>query len=710
MAKFDIPAAGLQIQHAPQDPKAHSQIIRLNLPAKEVNLIVKHIKDGGETRVRTGRNPKLIAGTKQVFLHNVADKYSQEMFSGLLNGSKPLYFSGKLSHTLEIQQAREATSGMDEALEKLKNNLKQSQEDRSGTPDHAHKNRLLVPQHRSSALAGMLSGSRPSSPFLSAGFSPRVGPTSAPLSGGQLKEEKVKQAAIKIPMIHLLAIEAQEPKQLAEKLRVKKADLDQVLVKVAQDGKAGKKELRDRAYRDLDVWKFPYQSQNDRQSAIDHAVSAYDRLRIDKNDNLWQMLLAKEDRNKGIFLSRLNFDKPLTTGNLTPRLTERSTDGGSTEGRSMKSATSDSTNQKGKVPIAKVTDVHPKGKPNAEKLVKSLKNFGKETSVAKVISKVGVSASRQEVKYKSSEKIEDSDEEAGATPLTTTKRQESKQPITKHITKSSSPLVKSTSHKSHIPGLSNHSTSDHERGRIPSSAMVRTRGGKDTVQSADLTKPEKPSKSLEAHPYNVSRARNGSSPAKPSPLGSSPPTNSRDIDSTSTSSKGTSLSSAPSSPPSTTQSSQKTREAYSPSTIKANRPEKHINGVKRKSENDQELPPAKKKTLTNGKNDPERFNSLPKSLENEDRDRPPIKRTTSDSDSSSEPEKSKTKDKLVEDTKVFQQFYNKYKTLHDKLHKLPAQERDDADLDKVWKMHLRLKEMKNNIWKDWDKLEKAGQT
>ncbi|KAK5945198.1 hypothetical protein PMZ80_002402 [Knufia obscura] len=703
--QITIPPAGISIQHTHEDSKEATQIIRLNLAEKDTRDLIKHVREGGSTRLKTGLHRLAIDyGTHRVSLRFGTDKHSQEIFEGSADGSKPMYFSGKLSHTLEQLQAKEAVAGMDSALETLKNNLKQAQDEREGGTVN---NKLLKPQHRPSPLSGGLLGSRPSSPFLKAGLSPHLGPTSAPLLSGASKKEQIRLNAIRIPVVHLLAIEGQEASKLAEKLRVKKADLDQVLLKVAKDGRGGKKELKDRPFRELDVWKFPYQSQHDRQSAIDHAISAFDRQRIDKSDNLWQMLLAKEDRGKGISLSKLNFDKPLATGNLTPKVLERSTDGGSTEGKSMNSLGSSQSDQKGKAPISKQTN---KPKPTVDKIVKSLKVSGKDSGRNTPATKESKKAppSKQDVKFKSSDRIENSDEEADAVPVitatTTAKRDQSKHLKEQKLSRperSSTATSKPALHKPHLSGSSS-GNSDSDRGRLtPSSAMVKTRGGKDTATNEvkDKAKGLTPSQSR-----NPSRPRNGSSPAKPSTLGSSPPTNLRDVDSTSNSSKGTALSSAPSSPPSTADSSQ-AKKKTAPPAIADKKPDKLVNGTKRKADDHQAAPPTKKQHVNGtAKPDPNRFNSLPKALTDEVERRP--KRGSPDSDTSSISEKVVTKEQIIEEARRFHKYYAKYKDLHEKVNKQKASERKDEDVDHVWTMHKRLQEMKDRIWKDWGRIEK----
>lgn len=681
MSTFALPAEGLPLSHTQLDPKEPQQIIRIDLNERISRDLLRAVKSNGQARIRLGRKPGLTIGTKNVSLLHNNNKFPQEIFSGPLDGSEPAYFSGKLSLSLETQHAKEATAGVDHALATLKNTLKSTQEERAASEAGVFGNRLLKPLHRPSPLSGGLHGSRPSSPFLASGLSPRPGPTSAPLMSGMSKQDKIKLDAIKIPVIHLLAIEPQDPQSLTELLRVKRADLDKVLEKVARPAD-GKKELKDRSYRELDVWKFPYRSQNDRQAAIDRAVSAYDRLRVEKSDNLWQMLLAKEDRGKGIYLSKLNFDKPVTTGNLTPKLAERSTDGGSTEGKSM---VSDQSNQKGKAPISKATDSQSKTKLASESKTKS--------TTSKDPLKLIAAASKE------SKKEADAalSRPASRTTFSSKRPPKDNGPVKNVASDAKTSLSKPTTSSKQPPNplppkpqFSATNNNNTERGRLTPSAMAKTRSGADTSK-----------------PQSTSRPRNGSSPAKPSPLGSSPPTNSRDADTTSNSSKGTSQSSAPSSPPSSADLSQTRRKDYSP-VVAETRSDKQVNGTtKRKAEVNQDQPPAKRQQVKRDETDQkERFNSLPKSLADEVEKKHPTKRETPDSDASSISEKTLTKQQVIEEARRFQEYWDRYKGLHDRLSKERTADRDEKDLDKLWKMHTRLKALKEQIWKDWARIEK----
>lgn len=103
----------------------------------------------------------------------------------------------------------------------------------------------------------------------------------------------------------------------------------------------------------------------------------------------------------------------------------------------------------------------------------------------------------------------------------------------------------------------------------------------------------------------------------------------------------------------------------------------------------------------------ERFNSLPKSLAEEVDKKPPVKRESSESDASSTSEKIVTKQHVIDEARRFHAYWDKYKDLHDRLSNERSADRDEKDLDSLWKMHTRLKVLKEQIWKDWARIEKT---
>jgi RNA polymerase II elongation factor ELL len=115
--------------------------------------------------------------------------------------------------------------------------------------------------------------------------------------------------ALRVPLIHLLAVQPSTEARLAETCRTSLANVRELLPKIAkQDG--DKWELTNKSYRDLNPYKFPYKATEDREKAIDHAIRAFDRLRLTKDDKLWQILLPREERGQGKCLSRISLNVP----------------------------------------------------------------------------------------------------------------------------------------------------------------------------------------------------------------------------------------------------------------------------------------------------------------------------------------------------------------------------------------------------------------
>ena len=78
--------------------------------------------------------------------------------------------------------------------------------------------------------------------------------------------------------------------------------------------------LNDKAFKELDVWNFDYPNQDDRQLAINCAISAFDRMRISTKERVWDMLLPKNERGKGKILSNLDLHKGPIKQSNTPRI------------------------------------------------------------------------------------------------------------------------------------------------------------------------------------------------------------------------------------------------------------------------------------------------------------------------------------------------------------------------------------------------------
>lgn len=418
--------------------------------------------------------------------------------------------------------------------------------------------------------------------------------TSTP--AGTLAKEKtlVQSNAIRIPLIHLLATRPLSSKYLAQKLNCSREVIDQALEKVGRParGDPEKKELNDKTYKDLDVWAFNYPDNYDRDNAIQRSIAAFDRMRMSQEDPRWQMLYTKEERHKGITLSRLNhLAKGAIQQSSTPRIHVQQPED-SVDEKLLKESSGES-DQKGHLtpkssePMARSKSgdqIKKKKVSEKEAQAKRLLSNGPKKMKAETKAKeshpaVKKGGSKKGPIAKSEEFVHESDEEDGLadsmaidaqkSPSTKAINPVSPSPadvspvlkavgskISKKTVPSQSTLPKPIKHESNVkvskpakstkpakpvhvvqasfPNLKTASTSDAKQTkeeeakkraeakvphkRIPSSPAA-TPGAKARIsEAASQQGPTAMQKSL-------SRNRNGSSPHKPSPLGSSPPTN-----------------------------------------------------------------------------------------------------------------------------------------------------------------------------------------
>lgn len=170
------------------------------------------------------------------------------------------------------------------------------------TPGHRrYPSTGFKPVHLATSKVGSPLPSMPASPM------DRRPPTSQP-SG----TNEAIVAALRVPVIHLLAREPASEASLAKTCRTSAATMRELLPKVAKRSvqEPEKWQLTDRSFREITPFSFPYSTTEEREQAIEGAIKAFDRLRLTKEDKLWQILLPREERGQGKCLSRSRV-KPL---------------------------------------------------------------------------------------------------------------------------------------------------------------------------------------------------------------------------------------------------------------------------------------------------------------------------------------------------------------------------------------------------------------
>lgn len=343
----------------------------------------------------------------------------------------------------------------------------------------------------------------PTSPALTGISSPALVPTSVPLSQQQAERAK----AIRGPIIHRLALNP-ATEDVISKFKIRDAteqEFKQALEKVAEvvDGKW---KLKQKSFRELDVFAYKRYTPEERQIAIENAIHIYDKLRLSNSEPEWDRLLPMEERGTGKCLSKLQ--AKIAVGAIQPaaktskakmqeaedsgRDTAIEDDGDDLFGEKTHAAATKGANMARSHSNPPAT----KRKKTSEKELqaKRLLTKGKPAKSTSAKSSDKKSAEKDSTKIKSSKFVHESDEE------------------------DDSPLLPSTAT---VPARS---TQSKTKGSSVSQTKSITKAARDDTDGVD-------SKQNLVKKHKV----NNTSPQKSSPLASTP-TNASDIDDSSSSS------------------------------------------------------------------------------------------------------------------------------------------------------------------------------
>ncbi|OCL02008.1 hypothetical protein AOQ84DRAFT_305585 [Glonium stellatum] len=329
MATAVLPPTGIALYGAPdadietKEAKSNAiQVMQLEMTQSVVDELLQCVRSGKPPQILFGRAPQLKYGDKVHVLQTTSESLRYELYQSTESDDDDhLAFAGLINHSLAVQKAEQVTAGVDTALETLKNSMAALSEAKEANKTIVHDASPIPSSHRRFPSKSfrpqqhLKQSSSVSSPLRSAPSSPATMSLSqssmkaAPTSQPNIQADSLR--ALRVPLIHLLAIEPRNLNWISRKTRGKINDCKEILGKIAKPGSTDSSwHLSDKAYKELDPWKFPYPSPEDRQKAIDSAIKAFDRLRLAKDDKLWQILLPKQERGKGKVLSRLNVTAP----------------------------------------------------------------------------------------------------------------------------------------------------------------------------------------------------------------------------------------------------------------------------------------------------------------------------------------------------------------------------------------------------------------
>ncbi|KAH8697730.1 hypothetical protein BGW36DRAFT_296437 [Talaromyces proteolyticus] len=702
-----VPEAGLSLWrgdlpgNASPDPHSKpNQIMRLNLAQNTLDELVDALRKDQKARLRLGKHQTLYYGSKSQHFHSSIEHQRSELYRTNASDRGNLYFSGLLSHSLEVQKAKEATSATDEALANLEQSLSAFERGKE-----SKKTQLvnLKPDGRRSHGRALLSKtdlekerffnnrSIPNSPSFGAARSPAsipaVTPTSAPPSHNK---RKVRIDALKVPFMHLLAVTPVSVKYLAQTTRSSQEDCLELARKYGVENRIdpSKFNLKDRYYKELDIWNFPYPNEADRSSAIESAISAFDRQRISPSDKLWQMLNSKEEKARGVCKSRLK----LQTGPQPPQIKVHASEEAGKEALKEGYNTGNETDRTN----GRLTPTTPAPTKTMQSKKKSAPAKSKNTTLAgRVTKKTDKKApAKSEGKFKSAEFVHDSDEDidmAEAAPLASPPTPPAKKPTTSTETTKVAESSKTTEASKTTEGSKATAKAKPDAKIAAAKASTTTRS---PVVKPQVTMEPRP-RSIKTVPVtsnNTSsktlsgpRSTKPTSPVKPSPLASSPPTNASDFgNSTHNSGQTSSSSSSPLMAQISKQPKTKPAPIAKPKdSVRSNGTAKpssdRANTLKRKT-----LPEQTPAGRMNGHSDDIK------------RRRPMSPAGTSSGSASPPLNRDQLRQQLRQKSMDFKKLYSKYRSLHDSV----ANQMDPtpSDLSRLKQMHARVQRTKKEIW------------
>lgn len=396
------------------------------------------------------------------------------------------------------------------------------------------------------SLASGTTRSMPTSPSLTGINSPALGPTSAPPSLSQMQAERAKVA--RKPIIHQLALGPATQATLMKSKPVQSTDEEfKIAIDKVADLKDGKYTLIHKYYRELDVFKYKYASQDDREVAINNAIRVYDKLRLNSSEPEWDRLLPDNERGMGKCLSKLQAKIAVNAIPKPPKIVrgeESGRDTGAEDNDDLfgeKSTTS--TLKSESIPRSHSQPPTSKPKKVSEKEAQAKRLLAKPGASAKsAASKPSQKAPPEKTssKIKSSKFVSESDEEDDY--LIPVAKPSTPRPSTPSVPKKSQPITSQPMKRprddaevsdTNIPTIKKPKTHN----RAPSSSVTVASS---TSAPKHRTSDASQSSRTTIGSHNSANVKSNTSPQKSSPLASSPPTNATDLSSSQPSSSSTS--------------------------------------------------------------------------------------------------------------------------------------------------------------------------
>lgn len=337
-------------------------------------------------------------------------------------------------------------------------------------------------------------------------------------------------------LVHELAVKDRTTEYLKGKWPGKDEDFRPTLEKMADQTDSKTWAMKKSCWKELDVWKYKYESQDERQTAIDNAIRQYDKQRLSSSEVEWQRLLPKEERGKGKCLSRLqaNLAKgPQSAPKIKVQKADDSSgskdDGDSFDGERPKAKGAESMSRSNSNPMSK-----PK-KPTAQE-AQAKRLLSKPKPAPKTSPTKGKGATTKNGgRILSAAIIENSDSSGDeAPPLIATKpkpapaKATAKAKAKDTVVVNTRPTVAEPVKKQQPVKRAREDSDSSSSSGTPLSKRIKPR---QPIPAPSSRQREviKPNQQQQSSSYR-SKNNNNTSPTKSSPLASSPPTNASDLD------------------------------------------------------------------------------------------------------------------------------------------------------------------------------------
>ncbi|PHH67010.1 hypothetical protein CDD81_4405 [Ophiocordyceps australis] len=572
MNSLKVPESGLRLD-GPSEGEcvAPPQAFVLSLSDDILKNLVESSRNGDELLLSLGSKPTLHYGSRS---HRIAppsddspmDVYVTKPFESTRKAeripkSSSLYPSPKSSPPIETKKTAAKTSKNTAAKSKAAASSNKDSTPSSLDSDYetlqnslaahaAAKERSVMieklPASKHSATkagkaklwANYNSGtpkSMPTSPALNASHSPSSGPVLS--ASEQVVERKKEQRVV---LVHELAVKERSADYLRQKWVGKDGDFQPTLEKTADFNSETKTwALRKGCWKELDVWRYDYDTKVEREAAISNAIRQYDKQRLSSSETEWQRLLPIEERGKGKCLSRLQANLAKGPAQPAPKIKVQRTDDSTASKDDADGPDSDKAKAGGENMSRSKSNPLPKAKkPTAQEAqARRLMGTSKAKSAAprpppkpKAVSKPNGG------RVLSAAIIENSDSSGDEAPPPKPKPVVSKPNKDTVIVKTKPlnrepPAKEAQTQPAPVPPPATVNKSKRQRddedssssSGTPLSKRIKTKqpvSSKQPIVKASLPKPSAPP------PAKVKNT----SPTKPSPLASSPPTNASDLE------------------------------------------------------------------------------------------------------------------------------------------------------------------------------------